>query len=79
MELEYPFMALLLQRNPHYKFRHTDVRNASRRYAPLDPLPPCAILCLHCAPDRQQAQGKYSEFGPPNEIGSQLLFLRRGQ
>ena len=79
MELEYPFMALLLQRNPHYKFRHTDVRNASRRYAPLDPLPPCAILCLHCAPDRQRAQGKYSEFGPPNEIGRQLLFLRRGQ
>ena len=30
MELEYPFMALLLQRNPHYKFRHTDVRNASQ-------------------------------------------------
>lgn len=47
LDLEYPVMALLLQHNQKYKFRHTDVRNASIGYEAAGAPPPCAVIRLH--------------------------------
>jgi hypothetical protein len=74
--LEYPFQALLRERNPNVRFVHTGVENASLRYAPQDPPRPCAVLCLDCA-GIQKKIALYAPIGPPVEIGRFLLFLRR--
>jgi len=72
--LEYPFQALLRERNPDVRFVHTGVENASVRYAPQDPPRPCAVLCLDCA-GIQKKIALYASLGPPIEIGRFLLFL----
>ena len=74
--LEYPFQALLRERNPSVRFVHTGVENASLRYAPKDPPRPCAVLCLDCAGIGKKIS-QYAPMGPPVEIGRFLLFLRR--
>ncbi|MFN0102721.1 MAG: glycosyltransferase family 39 protein [Bryobacteraceae bacterium] len=75
MELEYPFIALLLRRNPKYLFRHLDVRNASQRYDSQNKWPPCAAICLNCAAEREQILTKHAAIGPPRTLGSHLLFV----
>ena len=75
-QLEYPFQALLRERNPRVHFVHTGVVNASARYAPADSPPPCAVLCPDCI-GNQQKIALYREMGPPIEIGRFLLFLRK--
>jgi hypothetical protein len=75
-QLEYPFQALLLERNPNVRFVHTGVENASARYAPKDPPRPCAVLCLDCL-GNQRKIALYASLGPPIAIGSFLLFLAR--
>jgi hypothetical protein len=72
--LEYPFQALLRERNPGVRFVHTGVENASLRYAPQDSPQPCAVLCLDCAGNRKKI-ALYAPIGPPVEIGRFLLFL----
>jgi hypothetical protein len=75
-QLEYPFQALLRERNPAVRFLHTGVENASARYTPAGQPRPCAVFCPDCA----GVPGKlalYSDYGPPIEIGHFLLFLRR--
>ena len=75
MELEYPFLALLLERDPRFVFQHLDVRNASVRYKrPNEPLP-CTILCLHCAAESPTLRVRYPHFRPPLSIGKHLIFL----
>jgi hypothetical protein len=74
--LEYPFQALLRERNPNVRFVHTGVENASLRYAPQDPPRPCAVLCLDCAGIEKKI-ALYAPIGPPIEIGRFLLFLGR--
>ena len=77
-QLEYPFQALLRERNPAVRFQHTGVENASARYIPADQPRPCAVFCPDCAGiSRKLAQ--YSDIGPPTEIGHFLLFLRAGK
>ncbi len=61
-QLEYPFQALLLERNPNVRFIH----------APATP-PPCAVLCPDCI-GNQQKLTLYRAYGPPFEIGRFLLF-----
>jgi hypothetical protein len=63
-QLEYPFQALLRERNPKVRFVH----------APTAPLP-CAVLCPDCLAN-QQKLALYSPIGPPLEIGRFLLFLK---
>ena len=75
-QLEYPFQALLRERNPRVHFVHTGVVNASARYAPADSPPPCAVLCPDCL-GNQQKIALYHEIGPPIEIGRFLLFLKK--
>jgi hypothetical protein len=72
--LEYPFQALLRERNPGVRFVHTGVENASARYAPKGQPRPCAVLCLDCAGIRKKI-ALYATIGPPVEIGRFLLFL----
>jgi hypothetical protein len=64
-QLEYPFQALLRERNPAVRFWHTGVGNAAR---------PCAVFCPDCAGVPGKA-ALYSDIGPPIEIGHFLLFL----
>lgn len=73
-QLEYPFQALLRQRNPEVRFVHTGVRNASARYAPSPGPQPCAVLCPDCI-GNQTKIGLYQSVGSPLEIGRFLLFI----
>ncbi len=75
-QLEYPFQALLRERNPRVHFVHTGVVNASARYAPADSPSPCAVLCPDCL-GNQEKIALYREIGPPIEIGRFLLFLKK--
>jgi hypothetical protein len=74
-QLEYPFQALLRERNPKVRFVHTGVTNASAQYAIPDASAPCAVLCPDCIANQQKI-ARYREIGPPVEIGRFLLFLR---
>ena len=74
-QLEYPFMALLRERNPKVQFVHTGVSNVSMKYAPPVADRPCAVLCLDCAGDPASVR-LYGDFGPPRQIGHFLLFSR---
>jgi hypothetical protein len=74
-QLEYPFQALLRERNSHVHFVHTGVVNASARYAASNSPPLCAVLCPDCL-GNQQKIALYREVGPPIEIGHFLLFLK---
>jgi len=73
-QLEYPFQALLLERNPNVRFVHVGVENASARYSPPRPPDPCAVLCPDCA-GIQKKIAMYASVGPPIVIGHFLLFL----
>jgi hypothetical protein len=66
-QLEYPFQALLRERNPRVRFVHT---GAGYPAAPGM----CAVLCLDCI-GNQQKMALYSRLGPPIEIGRFLLFM----
>ena len=72
-QLEYPFMALVRERNPQVQFVHTGVHNLSMKYAPPVSGAPCAVVCLDCAGDPASLK-LYSGFGPPLQIGQFLLF-----
>jgi len=74
-QLEYPFQALLRERNPRARFVHTGVTNASARYGRVDVLPKCAVCCLDCI-GNQHKIALYRQIGPPIEIGRFLLFLK---
>lgn len=73
-QLEYPFQALLRERNPGVRFLHVGVENASSGYAESDPPPPCAVFCPDCAGIARKVD-RYREIGPPVEVGRFLLFL----
>ncbi len=73
-QLEYPFQALLRERNPEVKFVHTGVENATTRYAPPNAPEPCAVLCPDCI-GNQKKLALYGWIGPPVTIGRFLLFL----
>jgi hypothetical protein len=75
-QLEYPFQALLRERNPKVRFVHTGVANASARYAAAGAPPPCAALCPDCIANQQKI-ALYRGIGPPIEIGRFLLFLKK--
>ncbi len=48
-QLEYPLQALLLERDPNYKFVHAGTKNPSRKYeARWKDLDPCILVCLAC-------------------------------
>jgi hypothetical protein len=66
-QLEYPFQALLRERNPQVRFVHTvpAVPNQPR---------PCAVLCPDCIANQQKI-ALYRDIGAPIEIGRFLLFL----
>src|ERR1019366_7802945 len=76
-QLEYPFQALLRERNPQVRFVHTGVVNASALYAAADIPPPCAVLCPDCIANQRKI-ALYRELGPPIEISRFLLFLKQG-
>jgi hypothetical protein len=75
-QLEYPFQALLRERNLRIRFVHTGVVNASSRYAAAGAPAPCAVLCPDCIANQAKI-ALYSDLGPPIAIGRFLLFLRR--
>ena len=72
-QLEYPFQALLLEKNPRVRFAHVGVENASKRYARDGPAP-CAVFCPDCAGVAGKPE-QYSSLGPPLTIGRFLLFV----
>jgi hypothetical protein len=72
--LEYPFEALLRERDPGVRFLHTGVENASARYTPPDAPKPCAVLCLDCADNRQRI-ALYQGIGTPVVIGRFVLLI----
>ena len=62
-QLEYPFQALLREREPQVVFSHTVTGDT------------CAVLCLDCI-GNQQRIAKYGAVGAPVEVGRFLLFVR---
>jgi hypothetical protein len=73
-QLEYPFQALLRERNPAVRFQHTGVRNASARYEPADQPGPCAVFCPDCGWLPSEAN-LYRDIGPPIEFAHFQIFL----
>jgi hypothetical protein len=73
-QLEYPFQALLRERNPAVRFLHTGVENASARYIPPGQPHPCVVLCPDCA-GIPRKMALYGSIGPAVELGHFLLFL----
>ena len=73
-QLEYPFQALLLERNPKVHFVHTGVENASARYYPANRPQVCAVFCPDCAGLADKV-ARYSGVGPPITQEHFLLFL----
>lgn len=72
-QVEYPFQALLRERNPAVRFVHTGVENASARYTPSGQRRPCAVFCPDCAGIPRRI-ALYSPIGPPVTLGHFLLF-----
>jgi hypothetical protein len=75
-QLEYPFQALLRERNPAVRFVHVGVKNVSARYASQPAPRPCAVLCADCAGIPEKV-AEYRALGPPLTIGRFLLFLQK--
>ena len=73
-QLEYPFQALLLERNPTVRFVHTGVENASARFYPAIRPQVCAVFCPDCAGLTDKV-ARYSSIGPPITLEHFLLFL----
>jgi hypothetical protein len=73
-QLEYPFQALLLERNPNVRFVHTGVENASARYYPAKQPRVCAVFCPDCAGLADKV-AQYSGVGAPITLEHFLLFL----
>src|ERR1035441_835682 len=73
-QLEYPFQALLRERNPAVRFLHTGVENASARYIPPDRPRPCTVFCPDCA-GIPRKMALYKDVGPPVEFDHFLEFL----
>jgi len=73
-QMEYPFEALLRERNPEIRFVHTGVTNSSARYYSANREQPCAVLCLDCI-DNEGKIAMYSPVGPPIRIDRFLLFV----
>lgn len=71
-QLEYPFQALLREREPDVRFVHVGVMNVSARYYAETPHP-CAVLCLACS-GMESKKLLYRSIGPAIEIGQFLLF-----
>jgi hypothetical protein len=67
-QLEYPLQALLLERDPQFRFVHTGVPGAA-----ADPAP-CAVVCFHCEsePDRL---AEYQTMGDPATAGRFRMFV----
>jgi hypothetical protein len=77
LHLEYPFQALVRERNAQARFQHAGVKNASARYRDPHLPPPCAVLCLDCA-EKPESMHEYESIGKPLAIGRFLLFLKDG-
>ncbi len=73
-QLEYPFQALLLERNPSARFAHVGVGNASARYPQRPAIRPCAVLCMNCAGNEEKVR-LYRGTGEPVSMGRFLVFL----
>jgi hypothetical protein len=73
-QIEYPYQAILRERDPAVRFWHTGVRNASARYAPKGQPHLCAVFCPDCGWLPSEAD-LYREFGPPIEFAHFQLFL----
>jgi hypothetical protein len=50
LQLEYPFEALLRERNPQVQFVHVNVTNQSKKYEKPDQPKPCRIVKLQATP-----------------------------
>lgn len=73
--LEYPFQALILEKDREVRFTHVGVENPSAKYARPQDAKPCAILCADCAGVPEKAV-RYSAMGESQTIGRFLLFVR---
>ena len=73
-QLEYPFQALLRERNPRVRYVHTGVENTSARYYPAVQPQPCAVFCPDCAGIEKKVT-MYAGIGPPIVLDHFLLFL----
>lgn len=73
-QLEYPYEALLVERDPEIRFVHAGVDNISRRYEPKFAPRPCAVLCMNCAGNDERRK-LYADRGEPTDIHGFLLYL----
>ena len=72
-QLEYPFQALLRERNPGVEFVHVGVENESVRYQRA-PAAVCAVLCMDCAGSPELIE-RYGSVGRPVQINRFMLFF----
>jgi hypothetical protein len=74
--LEYPFQALVLEKQPRALFIHAGVDNPSARFPAIPLFQPCAVFCPDCAAQ----PGKtilHRAAGDPVVFGRSVLYTRR--
>ena len=75
LQLEYPLIALIREREPGTLFVHTDVENESRRYRQPVVGSTCAVACLDCFGDSDRVR-RYAGVGGSMVVGKFVVFVR---
>jgi len=74
-QLEYPFQALLREKEPSVVFVHTGVGNASAKYAFRQREQTCAVLCMDCL-NKPTLLNRYGTYSQTATMGEFVVFLR---
>jgi hypothetical protein len=70
-QVEYPFQALLREREPEVRFVHVGVETASKKYGAAEKV--CAVFCPDCAGVEEKAE-RYSGVGERVTVGKFWVF-----
>jgi len=74
LQIEYPLMALILEKAPEVRFIHAGVENVSMRYAPSVGDAPCVVVCLDCMNDASRTE-RYTDFSRAIPVDKFVVYV----